>query len=356
MIKQWSSQLLAVMRLELRKTFFARRGLWVYLLALAPVLLFADHAFLASRNQKRLAQLATLHPVSADALSSIQVGDSREEVEKCGEAYFERSGRLRTEGVRGDALSKYTDGRSDYIILFQRGKVKHIARLDPETLSRDMLLFASSFQTYFLRLAVFFGCVGIFVNLFRGEMLDKSLHFYLLTPIRRELLMAGKYLAGLLATMLIFTASTGLQLMATLWWFERPVVAEYLAGTGWSQIFWYLAVTALACLGYGSVFLAAGMLFRNPVVPTVVVLLWESANAFLPAILKKISLIFYLESLCPLAPPPDVKLPVVWRLLISTVDPATPLTAISGILILTLLVLIVAGFYARKLQINYSLD
>ena len=28
--------------------------------------------------------------------------------------------------------------------------------------------------------------MGIFSNLFRGEMLEKTLHYYFLTPIRRE--------------------------------------------------------------------------------------------------------------------------------------------------------------------------
>jgi hypothetical protein len=355
-IKHWVSQTLAVMRLELRKTFFARRGLWVYLLAFAPVLLFVAHSILAPRDQTRLARLAKQHPASAPALRSIRVGDSHEEVEKAGEPYFQRSGRLRTEGVRGDALAKYTDGRSDFYVLFENGTVKYVRRIDPESLSQGSLVFATSFQTYFLRLAIFFGCVGIFINLFRGEMLDKSLHFYLLTPIRREILMMGKYLAGLLATVVIFTTSTGLQLMLMLWRFDHASVADYLAGPGWSQILSYLAITALACIGYGSVFLAAGMFFRNPIIPTVFVLLWESANVFLPAILKKVSLIFYLQSLCPVVAPTDVKLPAAWKLLISTVEPATPLAAVSGIVVLTLLVLVAAGIRARRLEINYGAD
>ena len=349
-------QTFAVMRLELRKTFFARRGLWVYLLAFAPVVLFLAHSILAPRDQDRLARLALQHPASAAALRSIRVGDSREKIERAGEPYFQRSGRLRTEGVRGDALAKYTDGQSDFYVLFEDGKVKHVRRVDPESLSQGSLIFATSFQTYFLRLAVFFGCVGIFINLFRGEMLDKSLHFYLLTPIRREVLMAGKYLAELFATVVIFTTSAGLQLMVMLWRFDHASLAAYLRGPGWAEIFSYLAVTALACVGYGSVFLAAGMFFRNPIIPTAIVLLWESANVFLPAILKKVSLIFYLQSLCPVVAPPDVKLPVAWRLLISTVEPATPLAAVSGIVILTVLVLVASALRARKLEINYGAD
>jgi uncharacterized protein (DUF302 family) len=38
-MRQWLSQIGLVIRLEMRKTFFSRRGLWVYLLALAPILI-----------------------------------------------------------------------------------------------------------------------------------------------------------------------------------------------------------------------------------------------------------------------------------------------------------------------------
>ncbi len=234
--------------------------------------------------------------------------------------------------------------------------MNHITILGSQTLAKGSLLFATTFQSYFLRLAIFFGCVGIFINLFRGEMLDKSLHFYLLTPMRREVLLAGKYLTGVLATAVVFSVSTGLQLTALLSQFDRAVVAEYLAGPGWHQIFSYLAVTVLACVGYGSVFLAAGMFFRNPIIPTAIVLVWEGINVFLPAALKKISLIFYLQSLCPVIAPADVKLPAAWKLLISTTDPATPVVAVSSILILSAVILITAGIRARTLEINYSTD
>ena len=49
MMSLWWKQTMAVVRLELKKTFFARRGLWIYLLALAPVALFTMGA-LVERN------------------------------------------------------------------------------------------------------------------------------------------------------------------------------------------------------------------------------------------------------------------------------------------------------------------
>jgi ABC-type transport system involved in multi-copper enzyme maturation permease subunit len=357
MMRQWLSQIGSVIRLELRKTFFARRGLWVYLLAFAPVLLFVARAILEPRIENRLARVAADHPSSGTALRSIRVGFTREQViEKLGEPYADMGGHPRTEGVRGDLLYKYTDGKTDFQFLFAKGKVVHIGSYGPESLDKGSLLFASTFQTYFLRLAVFFGCVGVFINLFRGEMLDKSLHFYLLTPMRREVLLLGKYLAGLLATVVIFTTSAGLQWLALLWRYDHSIVAQYLAGPGWGHILSYLAVTFLACVGYGSIFLAAGMFFRNPIVPTVIVLLWEGANVFMPEVLKKISLIFYLQSLCPVVAPPDVKLPAVWKLLISATDPVAPAAAVLGILIFTSLVLVAASFRSRRLEIHYGAD
>src|ERR1051325_8898668 len=61
-------------------------------------------------------------------------------------------------------------------------------------LGGDSMIFAALFQFFYLRATIFFGCMGIFSNLFRGEMLEKTLHYYYLTPMRRELLVLGKYL------------------------------------------------------------------------------------------------------------------------------------------------------------------
>ena len=68
MISQWISQIGFVVRLEMRKTFFSRRGIWVYLLALAPVLIFLGHSLseISNRNERRALNAA--HPVSTEAL------------------------------------------------------------------------------------------------------------------------------------------------------------------------------------------------------------------------------------------------------------------------------------------------
>jgi ABC-type transport system involved in multi-copper enzyme maturation permease subunit len=93
------------------------------------------------------------------------------------------------------------------------------------------------------------------MNLFRGEILDKSLHFYFLAPIRREVLMVGKFVAGLLATCIIFVTSELLQTIVFTWQFNPTARDLYLyQHHGLAHAATYLGITALACLGYGAFF------------------------------------------------------------------------------------------------------
>jgi hypothetical protein len=195
------------------------------------------------------------------------------------------------------------------------------------------------------------------MNLFRGEMLDKSLHYYLLSPIRREVLLAGKFLAGVVAATVIFTASTALQLTATFSAFDANTMSRYFdQDHGLSQIIAYLGVTALACVGYGSVFLGAGLLFRNPIFPAAAVLIWEAANPLLPALLKKFSVIYYLKSLCPVQIPTDPGMPALMKLLVSNGDPISGYLAVAGLLALAVLVLWASSLKIRHLEINYTTE
>jgi len=352
MMQQWLSQIGLVMRLEMRKTFFSRRGIWVYLLALAPVLIFLGHSLseISTRNERRALNAA--HPISTEVLRSITQGMTTEDViDKVGEPF------VKVQRPRiGFDLFRYTDGESVFDFAFMKDRLENINRRDRDTIPKDALIFAGVFQFFFLRLAIFFGCVGVFTNLFRGEMLDKSLHFYLLTPVRREILAVGKYLAGLVATMVIFCTSTFLQLAALSLHFEGNEISEYLSNGGWGHVASYIGVTAAACVGYGGIFLAAGLLFKNPIIPAAIVLVWENLNLFLPAALKKVSVIFYLQSLSPVIPPTDPGMSTIQKLLITAAEPVRPVWAVVGLLTVTILVLAVAARKARKLEINYSTD
>jgi hypothetical protein len=249
----------------------------------------------------------------------------------------------------------YSDGTNTLQVSLADGTVTGINVRQGYNLPEDAVVFAGVFQFFYVRLAIFFGCLGIFMNLFRGEILDKSLHFYFLAPVRRDVLMVGKFLAGLLATCVIFMTSELVQLAVFTGQFSPNVRDLYLyQNHGLAHGAAYLGVTALACLGYGAFFLAAGMLFKNPILPAAAILVWETANPFLPALLKKFSVIYYLKSLCPVDIPSPPGMPAVLSLLVSNPDPVSMPVAILGIVVVSLLVLYVSGFQVRRMEINYT--
>jgi ABC-type transport system involved in multi-copper enzyme maturation permease subunit len=362
----WWTQIKAVIRLEIRKTFFAKRGLWIYLLALAPVALFFTHSLVEIHQHGSRQEMATQmkHPVTEQDFAAIESGMTRDEVvAKLGEPPNVRthSRNIRRSPHQIDQVEvqtlEYTDGNGNFMVFLEDGKVNGKATTSGVSFGQDSYIFAGVFQFFFIRLAVFFGCLGIFMNLFRGEMLDKSLHFYLLAPIRREVLVVGKYLAGLLAAGVIFTTSAALQIAAMLYQFDANTINHYLnQGDGFSQIGAYLGVTVLACVGYGSIFLAAGLLFRNPIVPAAAVLIWEAANPLLPALLKKLSVIYYLKSLCPVSIPVDPGMPPLFALLVSNADPIAAYIAVLGLLCVAAAILATCASGVRRLEINYTTE
>ena len=92
----WFRQVATIIRMELRKSLFRWRSVWIYLIALAPVLIIGGHAVFDRHHTNEM--------------------------------------------------------REDIVVL------------------------AGIFQFYYLRLAIFFGCLGIFTRLIRGEMVERSLH------------------------------------------------------------------------------------------------------------------------------------------------------------------------------------
>jgi ABC-type transport system involved in multi-copper enzyme maturation permease subunit len=362
----WWTQIKSVVRLEIKKTLFARRGLWIYVLALLPFVLFAVHAAIASHDRERSVEIAarSQKQLTYQDLLAIKPDMTRQEViARLGSPpvrFHWRGQRVVKPGQFTNTLDesyRYSDGTNDLFLNLSDDKVTSVRVREGYNVTDDSVIFAGVFQFFYLRLAIFFGCLGIFMNLFRGEILDKSLHFYFLTPIRRDVLMMGKFLAGLLATCVIFVTSEVLQIFVFTSQFSPNVRDIYLyQNHGMAQAAAYLGVTALACLGYGAFFLAAGMLFRNPILPAATILIWEAINPFLPALLKKFSVIYYLKSLCPVEIPSPPGTPPLLSLLVSNPDPVSTPVAILGIVIVAALVLYVSSFQARRMEINYTTE
>jgi hypothetical protein len=189
-------------------------------------------------------------------------------------------------------------------------------------------------------------------------MMDKSLHYYLLAPVRREVLVAGKFFSGLTAAVVIFGGSTILQFPAMFWHHGAELMSAYMfTGPGLSHLASYVTATVLACVGYGSLFLAAGVLFRNPLIPAAWLLVWEGINGFLPALLKKISVIYWLQSICPIALPlPTGRQNNILALLVVDIDPSPAGVAIANLLLIAAFVLVWAALRSRKLEIAYGTE
>ena len=248
----------------------------------------------------------------------------------------------------------YFDGRRVGRLVFIDGKLERRDVYRPLDFEEDRAVFAGIFQYFYLRLAIFFGCLGIFMYLFRGEMSNRTLHFWFLAPSRRDVLLAGKYAAGLMASATIFGGGALLTMAAMIWPHDPVEVQSYWNAGGMGQVFWYAAAAALGCVGYGSVFLAVGLYVRNPIIPAAVLLAWEGANGIFPHALQKMSILYYLQSLCPVPAPIDDDVPTLIRLLAAPAAPASRPGAILGLLLLTAFVLWIASLAVRRMQISYG--
>ena len=153
------------------------------------------------------------------------------------------------------------------------------------------IVFANLYEGLILRTIVFFGCAWIFMNLFRGEVVDRSLHYYFLSPLRREVLVCGKYLSGLVASLVLFGISTAGSLLFLYIGLGSAGASYFADGPGKGQAFAYLGITVLGCIGYGAAFMLIGLFFRNPIIPALLIYGWEFINFLPPPVLKKISVI-----------------------------------------------------------------
>src|SRR6185295_102718 len=104
-LQLWMRQIVAIMRLELKKNFLGKRAVLVYLLAMMPV---------------GLSLLIAILPPAA------------------------------REWLDFTAYPK---------------------------------IFSGLYNALILRAVIFFGCAWIFMNLFRGETVDRSLHYYFLSSV-----------------------------------------------------------------------------------------------------------------------------------------------------------------------------
>ena len=222
----------------------------------------------------------------------------------------------------------------------------------PAQIETDTQVLAGIVQLYYFRLGIFFACMAIFTWLFRGEMVERTLHYQFLVPVKREVLVVGKFLAGAVVAIALFETAVlacfGLMYSR----FGSAGKSYVFDGPGLGQLGSYLLVTALACLGYGAVFLALSLLFKNPIIPGVVIMGWEAIAPIFPAWTQLLSVTFYLKHLCP------VNLPITGPLAIFTIvaEPAPASVAILGLVGLTIAILVLSCFLIHRMEITYTAE
>lgn len=216
----------------------------------------------------------------------------------------------------------------------------------------DTRVFAGIVQFYYIRLGIFFGCLGIFSRLIRGEMVERSLHYYLLSPVRREILLLAKFAAGAISALALFGAATIVS-FGLIYVGFGPAGQDYVFnGPGMGQLEAYLAIVLLACLGYGSVFLLLSMIFRNPTPAALLVFAWEAINPVMPSVLQKISVASYLRYLMPVT----VRGNDIFALLTVPTEPVAGWVAALGLLVLIAAVLTYSCYRMRTLEIRYTTE
>jgi ABC-type transport system involved in multi-copper enzyme maturation permease subunit len=208
--------------------------------------------------------------------------------------------------------------------------------------------FAEVFHFFLLRFVVFFANAMIFVRLFRGEILEKSLHYTLLAPLNRAVLVIGKYVGGVLSATLVLIFTTVSTYVLIYLPHGAAGIQLMLSGKGVTNLASYSLIVVLACCAYGALFMVAGLYFKNPMVPAVLFLGWETLTPFLPTFLKALSFVHYLVSFAPV--------PVSLGAFALLARPVPYWIALFALLLSSVALVWIASRAARRLEVTYSAD
>jgi ABC-type transport system involved in multi-copper enzyme maturation permease subunit len=240
------------------------------------------------------------------------------------------------------------------VVIMAIHRVVHTSQpIDAAALREETQVFAGIVQLYYVRLGLFFACMGIFTWLFRGEMVERTLHYPFLTPVRREVLVIGKFLAGAAIAIGLFEVAV-LACFGLLYSRYGSVGWAYVFhGAGLAQLGSYLLIVALGVLGYGSVFLGLSLVFNNPIVPGALFFGWEAITPVLPGWLQVLSVTYYLKHLYPVSVPSNSFLLSLFTV---ATGPISAATAVLGLFCFTVVVLAFSCYRIRGTEITYTTD
>jgi ABC-2 type transport system permease protein len=161
-------------------------------------------------------------------------------------------------------------------------------------------LFGSMIWLMYLRfivpvLAVFYG-----TSLIADEIEDKTITYLFTRPIPRGAVMAGKYLAYLVCTIMVVLPSVMIVYFLVVPYGGGSIAASF------PDLVKDLALLALGLIAYGALFAWVGARFKRPLLTGLIFVFgWEQAAMVFPGYLKRFTIAYYLQALVPHTMPSD---------------------------------------------------
>jgi ABC-type transport system involved in multi-copper enzyme maturation permease subunit len=144
-------------------------------------------------------------------------------------------------------------------------------------------------------LGVFYG-----TSLIADEVEDKTITYLFTRPIPRGAVVVGKYMAYLVATVLVVLPS-----VMVLYFLVVPTGGGSIAST-FPALVKDLALLGIGLAAYGSLFAWVGCQFKYPLVTGLVFAFgWEQGIMLIPGYLKRLTIAYYIQGLVPHAMPQD---------------------------------------------------
>jgi ABC-2 type transport system permease protein len=172
-------------------------------------------------------------------------------------------------------------------------------RIDGRWLSGPVI-FGTMIWWLYLRFIV--PVLGVYygTSLIADEVEDKTITYLFTRPIPRGAVMAGKFLAYLICTVMVVLPS-----VMIVYFLVVPLGGGSIAAT-FPDLVKDLGLLALGLLSYGALSAWIGARFKKPLVTGLVFVFgWEQAVLVIPGYLRRFSVAWYLQSLVPHTQPSD---------------------------------------------------
>jgi ABC-2 type transport system permease protein len=180
-------------------------------------------------------------------------------------------------------------------------------------------------------LGVFYGTA-----LIADEVEDKTITYLFTRPIPRSAVLAGKYLAYLLCTVLLVLPSVVLDYFIIVPMGDGPGI-----GANFPALLEDLGMLAAGLAAYGALFGLVGARVKRPLVAGLVFAFgWEPGVLIFPGYVRRLTVAYYLQGLVPHAMPDESSVSALLQLFS---EPPTVVVSLTALVIITVASLWLAG-------------